>query len=205
MIWEESLERRTYVERRVPEFARSLENYEPPMPPPDGKAFVVHYPLDGLIGSVLSELIYPHGLAQAMNPDKVDIVEADVVAGRDTIVLLRQAIDSKGALFKKHKYWIDAKTGVMLKQEGYAETTGWNKWVQQTAFINIAYDRPIPSEKFTFLPAPGVKQVTPEIPPLNSRKCEMVLNYAVWNFQSPTCSARPKAPNGFCDIFIRRG
>ncbi len=164
MIWEENLERRTYVERRVPEFARSLENYGPLAPPPDGKAFVVRHPLDGLIGSVLSEHIYPHGLAQAMKSDKLDIVGTDIVAGRDTVVLLRQGIDSKGALFKKHKYWIDAKTGVMLKQEGYAETTGWDKWVQQTVFTNITYDRPIPSEKFTFLPAPGVRRVTPETP-----------------------------------------
>lgn len=163
MIWEENPQHNTYIERRVPESARSLETYGPPAPPADGKAFVIRYPLDGLIGSVLSEFIYPHGIAQAMGSDKLEIVGADNVAGRDTVVVLRQGIDSKGILYKKHKYWIDARTGAMLKREGYGESTGWDKWVEQTTFTSIVYDRPIPSEKFIFRPSPGAKQLAPDV------------------------------------------
>jgi hypothetical protein len=163
IMWAEDLIRGTYTEEPVPESVRSLETYGPPMPPPDGQAFVVRHPLDGIIGSALAEYVFPHGLAQSFSRGELDVVGTDRVAERDTVVVLWQ-VRKNGALGKKHKYWIDARTGVILKGEGYAEIPGWDRWVEQTVVGNIIYDQPISPEAFTFQPAPGAKRIEPSPP-----------------------------------------
>lgn len=151
-MWAEDLIRGTYAEEPMPESARSLETYGPPMPPPDGQAFVVRHPLEGIIGSALAEYVFPHGLAQSFSRGELDLVGTDRLAGRDTAVVLWQ-VRRDGGLVKKHKYWIDAQTGIILKGEVYAEVPGWDRWVEQTTVTNIVYDQPIAPETFIFQPA----------------------------------------------------
>lgn len=162
-IWEVDLERGTYVQRPMPESVRSIATYGPPAPPPDGESYAVRHPLDGVIGSLLSSYIYPHGLAQSISHWKHDVVGTDIIAGRDTVAVLQQVIDDKGTLLGKYKYWIDARTGIILKSEVYGKQ-GQGLWDQQTVFTSIVYDEFISPETFTFQPTPGMKQVPPESP-----------------------------------------
>jgi hypothetical protein len=162
-MWAEDLIRGTYTETPVPKSVRSLETYGPPMPPPDGQAFVVRHPLEGIIGSALAEYVFPHGLAQSFSRGELGVVGTDRIAGRDTVVVLWQ-VRTNGTLGKKHKYWIDARTGVILKSEGYAEIPDWDRWVEQTAVSSIIYDQPISPEVFTFQPASGARRIEPSPP-----------------------------------------
>jgi len=147
-IWEQNAGSKTYSEHAVPEFAKSPEKFDPPAPPSGGAPFTVPHPLEGLIPSVLGEFSYPHGLAQSFRQWKAEVIGIDKVAGRDVVVILWQ-IEKEGVIGKKHKYWIDALTGVVLKSEIYGFKGDWNEWYTQTTVTNIVYDQPIPAETFT--------------------------------------------------------
>ncbi len=163
IMWAEDLIRGTYTEDPMPDSVRSLETYGSPMPPPEGQTFVVSHPLEGIIGSALAAYVFPHGLAQSFGRGELEVVGTDRIAERDAVVVLWQ-VQRNGILAKKHKYWIDARTGVILKSEIYAEIPGWDRWVEQTVVDNIIYDQPISPEAFTFQPAPGVKRIESSSP-----------------------------------------
>jgi outer membrane lipoprotein-sorting protein len=114
--------------------------------------------MEGFLPFGLGGYLYPHGLAQSVMQWKSSVEGTDIIAGRETIIILLQATDDKGVLMKKHKYWIDSRTGLVLQSQIYLEYD-WDKWVEQTTFTSIKYHVSLAAQTFAFQPAPDLKLV----------------------------------------------
>lgn len=81
---------------------------------------IIPHPVDGMLPSPLTEILFPAAIAQSMALDiglgNVTIQENSVVAGRPAYVI--QWIQVPGA---KQKFWIDTELGVILKREIYQD------------------------------------------------------------------------------------
>lgn len=153
-LWKVDLTEKVYEEYTLPEDVKSLESYGPTsLPADEAGAFIIRHPLDGTFPSMLSSFFFPHGLAQSFNQQQIDVLGLDKIAGRDTIVILTQVFDNEGKLVKKHKYWIDTSTGVILQSQIYTEATGWDKWSEQTTVTKIVYHIQFSDNTFQFAPA----------------------------------------------------
>lgn len=162
-LWKVKPTANVYSEISLPEDVKTLENYGPTSPPTeDNQAFIVRHPLDGVFPSMLSSFAFPHGLAQSFQQQVVEIVGSDIVAERDTVIVLSQVFDDEGNLVKKHEYWIDTDTGVILKNRVYAESSGWDKWYEQTTVTEIVYDVTFPARTFQFKSEHNMRQVSPD-------------------------------------------
>jgi transcriptional regulator with XRE-family HTH domain len=156
-FWEIDNSHHVYTQNAVPEAVRSFDTYNPPTPPGDGENFVVPHPLEGFIPLGLGGYIFPHGLAQSLMQWESSVEGTDVIAGRETVIILSQVIE-EGVVLKKHKYWIDSQTGLVLQSESYAQAD-LDHWAEQTTFTSIKYDAPIAVQTFTFQPTSDMKRV----------------------------------------------
>jgi hypothetical protein len=165
-IWEEDRTAGTYTESSMPADSRNLDTFRPPVLPANGEPFVIPYPLALLIPSGLGNFVFPHATAQSIsNNGTLEVDGTDVIAGRDTVRVLWQITDSAGGLLKKHEYWIDARTGIVLKSAIFGTADGdWSKLNEQTIVTKINYDTDIPATTFAFTPAPGSRLVSPVVP-----------------------------------------
>lgn len=162
-LWKARPVEKVYTSNSLPEDIKIFENYGPVSPPTeDGQAFVVGHPLDGVFPSMLSSFAFPHGLAQSFQERTLEVIGSDIVAGRDAVVILSQLFDQEGTLIKKHEYWVDANTGVILRSQIYAESSGWDQWYEQTNTTEITYDVTFPSHAFQFKPESDMKQTSPD-------------------------------------------
>lgn len=161
-IFEEDLSRGIYTEYPVPADLQSLEKWGPPAAPGGTDRFVVPHPMEGLIPSVVGGYIYPIGLGQSMRPEEVTVVGEDTVAARKTVAILWQVQDA-GTIYKKHRYWIDAQTGLILKVELYGNSkSDWDFMAAQTTFVSAQYDQPVKAQTFVFTPAEKVQRIAQE-------------------------------------------
>lgn len=154
-LWKINLIDKAFEEYVLPDDVKSLESFGPTSLPTDAaESFIIRYPLDGVFPSQLSSFFFPHGLAQFFSQQQVDVLGSDRIAGRDAVIVELQVFDHEGKLVKKHKYWIDTSTGIILQSQIYTEATGWDKWSEQTTVTEIVYDNRFSEDAFEFLPAP---------------------------------------------------
>lgn len=162
-LWKADHTENIYAKTLIPESLKDLQTYGPGRAPEDGRAIVVAHPLERFFPSMLSSFAFPHGLAQSFRQWNVEVVSDDMVAGRDVVVVLFQAFTDEDELIKKHKYWIDAYTGTILKKQVYAEQPlGWEQWYEQTSITNVMYDAPLPASAFQFTPDRNMRRVSSE-------------------------------------------
>lgn len=159
-LWQVNLTEKTYEEISLPEDIKSLESFGPSsLPTDEAHTYIVGHPLESTFPSILSPFFFPHGLAQSISHWQVEVIGFDTIAGRDTIILLAQVFDDEGQLIKKHEYWIDTSTGLILQSQTYSEATGWDEWYEQTTITDIAYNVEFSADTFEFVPAPDLKNV----------------------------------------------
>jgi len=167
-ISQENLDRNLYTQYKMPFDAQSLNRWGPPAAPGGASSFVVPHPMEGVIPSSLGGYIYSVGLGQSMRPEEVSVIGEDIVAGHKTVVILWQVQDSD-TLYKKHHYWIDVETGLILKTEIYGNSKGtWDSWSEQTTFVTAEYDQVLHAETFAFHPNANSKRLSLEEFDLNS-------------------------------------
>ncbi len=164
-IWRIDLAANTYRHAVVPETLRSLAAASPPTVPDFGSApVVIGHPMAGEIPSMLSEDIFPLGLAQVFGERRVSVEGSDVVAGRDTVVVRVENVSDDGRLIDLFRYWVDAYTGVILKSQMLRpDRAGEGQAVVDEAyFTEIVYDQPISADLFIFRPGPDQIEVEPQ-------------------------------------------
>lgn len=162
-LWQVDLTDKVYEEYALPEDIKSLASYGPTSLPVDETGtFIIRYPLEGTFPSMLSSFFFPHGLAQSFSQRQIDVLGSDKIAGRDAVVILTQIFDNEGKLVKKHEYWIDTSTGVILQSRVYTEATGWDKWAEQTTVTKIVYDIQFSDNTFKFEPAQDWQNISTE-------------------------------------------
>lgn len=169
ITWTEDLVKGTYYSASVPRTIQSMGASRAGSIPQSNQATIVPNPFALMIPSGLNEYIYPSSIAQEMSiiniGDKakqtVEVLGSDTIAGQKVVVIQRkiQGTDEQASIYKLHKYWIDAETGIMLKVEVYDPRTGF--WVQQIEANSVEINVNIPQSTFVFQPDPNVKQVKP--------------------------------------------
>jgi hypothetical protein len=128
-----------------------------PFTPPTGLSdTVTPHPLAGLLGTPVSDLIFPVGLAQ--RGGEYHVTGEEIVAGRDAIVAdwSRQS----GVLIDR--LWVDKKTGVVLRQQNFGKG-GTGALVNDYQATYISFDGEIDQVTFGLgqVPTPTPTEVPP--------------------------------------------
>lgn len=116
-----------------------LEQFNPPSGAPSDT--VTEYPLEGMLGTPVAQMIFPAGLAQRGGEYRVTGQEA--FANRATYVVMWGR--EPGQLIER--FWVDTQTGVILKYQTYGKQ-GSQAPVTDMAIHFIQYDTAIPAETF---------------------------------------------------------
>ena len=80
---------------------------------------------------------------------------SDTVAGRDTRII---AVDSKFPGRPRLRIWVDTRTRLILRFEGYGPAGALR---QASAFLTLQIDPPLSADLFVLAPPPGVRVQTP--------------------------------------------
>ncbi len=167
--WTEDLMKGTYYSMNVPRTVQSMGAAIAHTIPQTNPETIVPNPFALMIPSGLNEYIYPASIAQEMSiininekaEQTVEVLGSDTIAGRKVVVIQRkiQSTDEQATIYKLHKYWIDAETGIMLKVEVDDPMTGF--WVQQIEANSVDINVDIPLSMFVFQPDPNAKLIKP--------------------------------------------
>jgi outer membrane lipoprotein-sorting protein len=148
---------------------------EPFNPPNTTSDTVYPHPLAGYLGTPVSELIFPEGLAQRGGEYKQ--TGQELVAERQAYVV--EWSREPGKLIDR--FWVDVQTGIILRQQNYGKENNASPLSDfQATYIEI--NTPLPADTFNLAaaptplpgpqpPAPGTAWVTvkPEVGILNVR------------------------------------
>ncbi len=144
-----------YTTQVVPnEVKESFQNYVVPLIDSSEPAIYPH-PFGVGIPTGLNDQIYPTGIAQNMFQNaEVAILGKETIVNRAAIVISRTHVFEDGTIAKKHTYWVDAETGVILKyqvcvpeNENLLYQYGCN-WIIQTVITQILFDKPMTDSMF---------------------------------------------------------
>jgi len=135
---EADLEAGSTSEGEVPESVHQL------FIPPDALSDTIYlFPLAGMLGTPLSDAIFPTGLAQRVGIYQV--VEVDAVADRPALVVDWTAPTGLVA----DRFRIDIQTGVILRWLVLGKTGGGDQVENEYLITQIAYDVDFPPETFS--------------------------------------------------------
>jgi len=117
-------------------------NLNQPFNPPDVPSDTVYlHPLGGMLGTPVSDLIFPAGLAQRGGEYRLTGKEA--LAGRQTYVV--EWGRAPGQLIDR--FWVDTQTGVILRQQNYGKESSTTP-NSEIVFNFIEFDNAMPAEVF---------------------------------------------------------
>ena len=147
-ISEANYEKGTYTESSLP---KSLVGLTEEL---NSNAFSAH-----LIPSGLNDYVFPQSLAESMKRTKINenavqeilVIGNETIAGRQTVMVERKILDPEqpAIVYKLHRYWIDAETGIILK--GEIEDLINGGWTQQFEAKKVEVNVDIPEETFVFV------------------------------------------------------
>ncbi|MGV8050075.1 MAG: sigma-E factor regulatory protein RseB domain-containing protein [Anaerolineaceae bacterium] len=167
--WTADITAGTYTQMKLPQSIQAIESSQSLSESQTSQDLALSNASALLIPSGLNDYLYPKSLAQSMNrttisdnaSQYVSIIGSDSIAGRETIMLERKivSLDEQPVMYKLHRYWIDAETGIVLKGEVEDLTNGG--WIQQFEATALEIDTDIPQEKFVFVPDPDFKLFEP--------------------------------------------
>lgn len=167
--WTEDLVKGTYYSMNVPRTVQSMGASMAQSIPQTSPDTIVPNPFALMIPSGLNEYIYPASIAQEMSiininekaEQTVEVLGSDTIAGRKVVVIQRKIQSAAGqvTVYKLHRYWVDAETGIMLKVEVDDPMTG--SWVQQIEAALVEINVNIPQSMFGFQPDPDAKMIKP--------------------------------------------
>ena len=136
-----------------------------PFNPPDYPSDTVYlHPLAGFLGTPVSDLVFPAGLAQRGGEYRIS--GRELVAGRQTQVV--EWGREPGVLIDR--FWVDSQTGVVLRQQNYGKDSAISPQIDIQA-THVVFDGEIPPDAFEIgqvptpqptqaAPAPGTASVT---------------------------------------------
>ncbi len=159
--WKVDLIQKTYTHEVVPPSARSLDTYGPPSLPNDMSPVVIMHPLASQIPSYIAENLFPFGTAQSIEHRSLAVLGEDAIAGRAVVILSAESY-FEGVLDSTELYWVDATTGIVLKDELYTGAPESGRLVKLIYFDAVIFDEPITGDPFSFQPGSDFTQVPPE-------------------------------------------
>jgi hypothetical protein len=121
----------------------------------DSSAVYLH-PYGKALPTAYYDFLYPTGIAQSLivnqanGLESIQVMGEETVAGRKTIIISR--------LPKNHLYWVDSKTGVILRAQYLGETS---QWQLQFEAQSISYGVKIPATVFQYSPSKDIGRVSP--------------------------------------------
>lgn len=133
------------------------EPFDPPTTPSD---IVYLHPLGGMLGTPVSDLIFPAGLAQ--RGGEYRLTGKEILAGRQTHVV--EWGRAPGQLIDR--FWVDVQTGVILRQQNYGKENSATP-TSEIIFNFIEFDSALPPETFDLNSAdlPTLATLQPTLPP----------------------------------------
>lgn len=137
----------------VPAFL--FEPFNPPNYPSDT---VYPHPLSGYLGTSVSDLVFPAGLAQ--RGGEYQITGVEMIAGREAQVV--EWSRSPGTV--TDRFWVDKQTGVVLRQQNYGKQQNISP-LSDIQAVYIKFDENIPSETFALeqIPTPAPTSTSSKI------------------------------------------
>jgi len=120
----------------MPDFSQTT--FSPPITFSDT---IYTHPLDGMIGTPFTAMVFPNGLAQ--RPGFYNIVGEDPIIGRRAVIL--EWSREEGVVIDR--FWIDAQTGVVLRWLNFSKPGG--QAVSSEMFAtSILIDPNLPDQAF---------------------------------------------------------
>ena len=116
------------------------------LPPATESNTVYPHPMTGIMPTVLSDLLFPSGLAQRGGTYRPIAIET--LAGRETLVVEWNRPD--GPLVDR--FWVDTQTGVILRQQNYGKGAD-GALTAEYLITNLQYDLNFQPETFNRLAA----------------------------------------------------
>ena len=110
-------------------------------PPEEITDTVYPHPMTGFLPTPLSELLFPSGLAQRQG--SFQVVGEGSLAGRQAVVVEWSMPDGQ----RIDRFWVDARTGVILRQQNYGKGGG-GALTGEIVLNAIQYDLDFPPETF---------------------------------------------------------
>jgi hypothetical protein len=121
----------------MPDFSQTT--FSPPITFSDT---VYTHPLDGMIGTPFTAMVFPNGLAQ--RPGSYNIVGDETLVGRRTVIM--EWSREEGVLIDR--FWIDAQTGVILRWLNFSKPGG--QAISSEMYVtSILIDPNLPEQAFS--------------------------------------------------------
>jgi hypothetical protein len=137
-ILEADLETGSISENEMPEYVR-----QPFIPPDTLSDTIGPFPLGGMLGTPLSDALFPTGLAQRTGV--YEVIGMDAVAGRPALIVDWTAPTGLVA----DRFRIDVQTGVLLRWLVLGKTGGGEHVENEYLITQIVYNVDFPSDTFS--------------------------------------------------------
>ncbi len=122
---------------------------------------VYRHPFGAQIPSVLGDYLYPVGLVTQASEEYTSLGK-DTLLGRTVYILEHQRTDGTGHLTAKSTYWVDSRTGIILKAVYYGGTH-MQTIIEKTDITALDLDGATDTAVLRYTPAPGFEAVSPEV------------------------------------------
>jgi hypothetical protein len=148
-------QRQLFTRTLFPRQFAQVENGGPQAP---SAGQLVSHPMALIIPSKLAQYIFPTELAQQTGDWMIE--GEDTVANRATLVVSVSYADNQGQPAGQARYWVDVRTGVILKAQQWVP--GYESLYQETVVSKIEYDGILPANTFSVDPTGSGRVVSQE-------------------------------------------
>lgn len=160
-IWRENFGKAIYMSEAVPSEVLAPDSFGPEFMPEGVNQFVVPHPMSGIVPALSAQYLFPQAIAQSHVDWHSEIIGQENIANHESLIILFQFLDGN-TILKQHKFWIDMKTGVILKSQIFSADSGWDDWQMEITVDELKYDELTPSQAFVYRPTLNAQYVSPE-------------------------------------------
>ena len=122
---------------------------------------VYRHPFGAQIPSLLGDYLYPTSMAQGTG--EYTLLGKETLLNRPVYLLQYRNVAPDGRLATKSQYWVDAKTGIILKAVDFGGED-MQTIVQETTITALVLNENLNAETFRYRPAaPDFKLLSPDI------------------------------------------
>lgn len=129
-------------------------------PPEAANGHVVLHPLARRTPMKGADYLFPTGIAQnILYTGQLTVLGEEDIAGRTTVIVQREHF-ADGVLLKRHIYWVDSQTGLILQSQIFSEVAdNFKTWVEQFSILQIAFDIDFSADTFKLQPTNSDSEV----------------------------------------------
>lgn len=159
--WRENFGKHIYTSETVPSEVLMPDSFGPAFLPGGVDQFVVPHPMSGVVPALSADYLFPQAIAQSHADWHSEVMGQENIADHESLIILFQLLDGD-TILKQHKFWIDMKTGVILRGQIFSADSGWDHWQMAITMNDLKYDEAVPSQAYVYRPTQNARYVNPE-------------------------------------------